>query len=76
MRSFTLSELATFDGANGKPAYVAYNGKVYDVSDSHSWALGAHYQHFAGEDLTEAMSDAPHGDDALECFPVIGELVP
>lgn len=75
MRSFTAEELARYDGMSGNPAYVAYKGKVYDVSEGPNWDAGTHYQHMAGEDLTDAMEDAPHGEDAMEGFPVIGELV-
>lgn len=75
MQSFTVDELAKYDGTGGNPAYAAYNGKVYDVSSGPNWTAGSHYQHSAGEDLTEAMEDAPHGDDVMEAFPVVGELV-
>ena len=26
--------------------------------------------------VTEAIEDAPHGDDVMEALPVVGELVP
>jgi hypothetical protein len=29
MKEFTEKELALYNGENGKPAYVAYKGKVY-----------------------------------------------
>lgn len=76
LRSFTADELAAFDGTDGNPTYVAYNGKVYDVSGGPNWVAGSHYQHGAGQDLTEAMEDAPHGDDVMDRFPVVGVLVP
>ena len=31
---FTKESLAQFDGKDGRPAYVAYQGKVYDVTGS------------------------------------------
>ncbi len=71
----TLEQLKRFDGTGGKPAYVAFKGKVYDVSGSVLWADGDHQgQHTAGRDLTEEMSGAPHDDDVLEMYPVVGEL--
>jgi predicted heme/steroid binding protein len=76
LQSFTVDELAKYDGTGDNPSYVAYNGKVYDVSDGPNWTVGSHYQHSAGEDLTEAMENAPHGDDVMEAFPVVGELIP
>jgi predicted heme/steroid binding protein len=32
LRSFTKAELARADGTDGRPALVAVDGKVYDVS--------------------------------------------
>lgn len=72
---FTMTELAGFDGRQGQPAYVAYKGLVYDVSGSSLWLDGDHQgMHTAGEDLTEAMADAGHGDEVLARFPVVGRL--
>lgn len=76
MHLFTEAELARYDGTEGNPMYVAYKGKVYDVSSGSTWIEGTHYQHLAGEDLTEAMEEAPHGDDVMTDFPVVGDLAP
>ena len=75
MKEFTKEELALYNGKNGKPTYVSYKGKVYDVSTSFLWKDGNHQVlHEAGVDLTAAMEQAPHGEEALEKFPVIGIL--
>jgi predicted heme/steroid binding protein len=75
MRIFTEKELKKYDGKNG-PAYVAYRGRVYDVSASYHWRKGIHQvMHRAGCDLTEALEQAPHGLDLLEEFPIVGKLV-
>ncbi len=74
MRVFTLDELADYDGTDGKPCYVAYKGKVYDVTAGPNWVDGVHSEHYAGEDLTEAMEDAPHDEEVMEEMPVVGEL--
>jgi predicted heme/steroid binding protein len=75
-KKFTKAELASFDGKNGKPAYVGYKGKVYDVSGSDQWENGDHTGHLAGQDLTESMDIAPHADDVLTSrMKVVGELV-
>jgi predicted heme/steroid binding protein len=58
-RKFTLEELGKFDGKEGRPAYVGYKGKVYDVTESSQWMDGDHLGHAAGEDLTEQMEIAP-----------------
>lgn len=75
MKEFTLKELGAFNGRDGSPAYVGYQGVVYDVSGSDMWAGGDHEgQHVAGEDLTDAHDDAPH-DVLVTGFPEVGRLV-
>ena len=75
MKVFTQEQLSESDGTNGKPAYVAYKGIVYDVSESFLWKRGKHQGlHRAGRDLTSEIENAPHEADFLERFPVVGEL--
>ena len=75
MRRFTGEELKNYDGSNGI-TYIAFHGKVYDVSNSYHWRKGVHHiAHYAGCDLTNALEQAPHGVDLLHKFPIIGELV-
>jgi predicted heme/steroid binding protein len=73
-RKFTLDELSNFNGKNGKPAYIGYKGKVYDVTESSQWLDGDHLGHEAGQDLTEALDIAPHGDESLEKMKIVGVL--
>ena len=75
MQTFTKEELAKFNGKDGKPTYIAHKGKVYDVSSSSLWGTGEHQGlHIAGVDMTKDVSDAPHEEDVLERFPVVGTL--
>jgi predicted heme/steroid binding protein len=75
MKKFTCGELAQYNGKNGNPAYVAYKGKVCDVSSSFLWKDGNHQVlHSARVDLTDALEQAPHYGDVLEKFPVVGIL--
>ena len=75
MRIFTVKDLAKYNGKNGKPAYVAHKGKVYDVTNSFLWKDGRHQVlHSAGTDLTIAIEQAPHSGEMLAKFPVIGIL--
>ncbi|MBI4297358.1 MAG: cytochrome B5 [Chloroflexi bacterium] len=68
--------MARFDGKDGRLAYVAYEGTVYDVSSSALWEGGEHQgDHLAGRDLTADMKGAPHDVDTLQGFPVVGKLV-
>jgi predicted heme/steroid binding protein/uncharacterized membrane protein len=71
----TLEELAGFDGEEGRPAYIAYKEKIYDVSDSKLWAGGRHMKrHQAGVDLTDMLSQAPHGEDKVMAMAEVGSL--
>ena len=75
MKEFDAEELAGFNGENGKPAYIAHDGKVYDVSDSKLWRKGQHMnRHRSGADLTSDMQAAPHDFKVLERFPQVGIL--
>jgi predicted heme/steroid binding protein len=75
-RTFTRGQLSEFNGKEGRPAYVAYKGKVYDVTGSFQWKEGNHWViHEAGTDLTREMEDAPHFDDVFAGFMIIGTLV-
>jgi predicted heme/steroid binding protein len=75
MRVFTEQELAKHNGRNGTQAYVAFDGRIYDVTGSFLWQDGSHQVlHQAGTDLTQALAEAPHGADLLQKFPVVGLL--
>ncbi len=75
LQKFTPDELKKFDGKSGRPAYIAFEGKVYDVSGSPLWRGGEHFSlHRAGEDTSDGISNAPHGDEKLEAIKLIGEL--
>ncbi len=76
LRKFTVKELEEYNGKNGKPAYIAYKGKVYDLSQSAFWGGGDHMgMHQAGRDLTEELELAPHGEENLGRVKLVGELV-
>lgn len=75
-KKFTLDELKQYDGKDGRASYIAYKGKVYDVTDSSFWMDGDHLGlHKAGEDLTEQLAEAPHGEEELSNVKLIGLLV-
>jgi predicted heme/steroid binding protein len=75
-RVFSTDELAGYDGKEGRPAYVAWRGKVYDVSGSPEWEEGEHWEeHGAGAELTEELENfSPHGPEALDGFTQVGTL--
>jgi predicted heme/steroid binding protein len=75
---FDAAELAKYDGKNGNRAYVAVEGKVYDVTDVPQWANGSHFGKFqAGQDLTtEIETLSPHGVSKLDSVPIVGLYQP
>ena len=76
MKKIYKEDLKKFNGKNNAPAYIAYRGKVYDVSQSWHWKGGKHHVlHDAGEDLTDALHEAPHNEDLLERVSLIGIII-
>ena len=71
----TREELAGHDGKDGRAAYIAVNGTIYDISSSDLWKGGDHQGlHRAGHDLTEELKAAPHVKTVIERFPVVGKI--
>ena len=71
----TLEELHNFDGKEGRPAYIALKGNIYDVSDSRLWKEGSHARkHLAGNDLTDALNTAPHSEEKVLALRQVGKL--
>lgn len=72
---YTKSQLALRNGQDKPEIWVAYAGKIYDVTTSRLWNNGKHYEHWAGQDLTDELRDAPHTASVFEKFVVVGELL-
>jgi predicted heme/steroid binding protein len=71
----TKEELAGYDGREGRKAYVAVNGKIFDVTASPYWQRGNHRDaHQAGTDLSADLLKAPHVRSVIERFPVVAAL--
>jgi pyruvate/2-oxoacid:ferredoxin oxidoreductase beta subunit len=76
LKPFTLEELQQFDGKGGKPIYIAFKGKVYDLSASPLFQGEKRMRcHIAGKDLTKDIDMAPHGEDLIFNSPLVGRLV-
>lgn len=74
MTTYTRSQLALHNGQDKETIYVAYQGLIYDVTSSRLWRNGKHYEHWAGQDLTAELADAPHSQVVFEKFNVVGKL--
>lgn len=71
---YTASQLALRNGQDKEEVWIAYKGKIYDVSRSKLWRKGMHYEHWAGQDLTHELPDAPHNANVFDKFEVIAIL--
>jgi len=72
----TEMELRQFNGERGRPAYIAYDGVIYDVSDAPNWRGGMHREmHYTGLDLTRSLRKAPHNASVFQRVRRVGVLV-
>ena len=70
----TKRQLALRNGQDKEEVWVAYKGKVYDLTHSRLWRDGKHYEFWAGQDLTEELESAPHSPIVFDKFKVVGAL--
>ncbi|WP_234735975.1 cytochrome b5 domain-containing protein [Tellurirhabdus bombi] len=75
LKGYTRSQLALRNGNDREEIWCAYQGLIYDVSASRLWRNGKHYEHWAGQDLTDELVDAPHNALVFDRFKVIGKLL-
>lgn len=72
---YTRAQLALRNGQDKDQVWVAFRGIIYDVTGSPLWRTGQHYEHWAGQDLTDELEDAPHGEWVFDGFERVGRLV-
>ncbi|CDF57792.1 cytochrome b5 domain-containing protein [Thermobrachium celere] len=73
--NLTLDELLNYNGSNGKPAYVAIDGIIYDVTNSKSWIDGVHFGLIAGRDLTDEINSChPNKEEILSKLIPVGKI--
>ncbi|AWL10246.1 hypothetical protein HME7025_02405 [Aquirufa nivalisilvae] len=73
--NYTKAQLALRNGQDRPEIWVAYQGKIYDMSHSRLWKNGKHYEHWAGQDLSDELKDAPHTAQVFEKYQAIGILI-
>ncbi|MEO1055144.1 MAG: cytochrome b5 domain-containing protein [Bacteroidota bacterium] len=74
LEEYNRSQLALRNGQDKEEVWVAFKGIIYDVTKSKLWRNGKHYEHWAGQDLTEELKDAPHNENVFDKFKPIGKL--
>ncbi|HEY8513094.1 MAG TPA: cytochrome b5 domain-containing protein [Cyclobacteriaceae bacterium] len=74
MPVFSRQQLALRNGQDRPEIWIAYKGVIYDVTSSRLWRNGHHYEHWAGQDLTDELADAPHTERVFERFSIVGRL--
>jgi predicted heme/steroid binding protein len=72
--TFTKAQLALRNGQDKDEVWIAYRGVIYDVTKSRLWRNGKHYEHWAGQDLTRELKDAPHSSSVFDKFDIVGYL--
>jgi len=73
---YTPTQLALRNGQDKPQVWVALNGVIYEVTLSRLWRNGKHYEHWAGQDLTDELKDAPHTEKVFDKFKPVGRLLP
>lgn len=71
---YTKNQLALRNGQDKPEIWVAYQNIIYDATESRLWKNGKHYEHWAGQDLTEELGDAPHTHTVFSRLKVVGVL--
>lgn len=72
--TITKQKLSLRNGVDKEEIWIAYRGDVYDVTHSTLWRNGTHYEHWAGQDLTDELKDAPHDARVFDKLKKVGKL--
>ena len=73
--SYTAAQLSLRNGQDREEIWCAYKGLIYELNRSKLWRDGKHYEHWAGQDLTAEMKDAPHTENVFDKWKPIGKLI-
>jgi predicted heme/steroid binding protein len=73
--NLTREELKQYNGEDGRPAYIAVDGIVYDITESNQWKNGKYLGAKAGKDYTDLFkSGKEESMTMLSDFKVIGVI--
>lgn len=75
LKEYTRNQLALRNGQDKEEIWIAYQSIIYDVTHSRLWRNGKHYEHWAGQDLTDELKDAPHAEGVFLKFKAVGKLI-
>ncbi|MEX0883378.1 MAG: cytochrome b5 [Cyclobacteriaceae bacterium] len=75
MIRITKNQLALRNGQDKPDIWIGFRGMIYDLGNSRLWKNGKHYEHWAGQDLTDQLVDAPHTAHVFDKFEPIGYLI-
>jgi predicted heme/steroid binding protein len=75
LKEISKRQLSLRNGQEKPEIWVAFRGNVYDLTLSKLWRNGKHYEHWAGQDLTDELIKAPHLENVFEKFDIIGILI-
>lgn len=73
-KTYSNTQLALRNGQDKKEIWCSYKGNIYNLTGSGMWSDGCHYEHWAGQDLTAELKDAPHDERVFKKFGIIGKL--
>jgi predicted heme/steroid binding protein len=74
MKEYSIQQLALRNGQDRDEIWCAYKGFIYNLTGSRLWRNGKHYEHWAGQDLTDELADAPHNENVFDKFEIVGKL--
>lgn len=76
LSNLTLEELSKYNGKDGMPAYVAINGKIYDVTNEEIFKKSPHDSLNLGTNITKEFNQCHKENESLLAnLPIVGKVV-
>ena len=74
LTEYSISQLALRNGQDMPEVWISFRGLIYDATNSRYWKKGFHYEHWAGQDLTDELKKAPHSAKVFDSLTIVGKL--